>query len=208
MNARIGQGAEKGLTRTITAHDYRRMPWKNGGGETIEIAISPEGASLDDFDWRVSMARVETDGPFSKFPGVDRTLAILKGGGMRLSISAHLAIEATLVTEPLTFDAGADTEAQLLEGPVTDLNVMTRRSHFSHRLTRLALDRSMLVAVAACETLLIAWGDGLSVETEAGAATLDPGDALHGRGARSTWRVATYRPGHAYLVEIFSLSNK
>ena len=50
------------------------MPWKNGGGETAEIAVSPPGAALDDFDWRLSMARVETDGPFSAFPGIDRTL--------------------------------------------------------------------------------------------------------------------------------------
>ncbi|MDP1908248.1 MAG: HutD family protein, partial [Hyphomicrobium sp.] len=42
--------------RILRAKDYRRMPWKNGGGETTEIAISPEGAALDSFDWRVSMA--------------------------------------------------------------------------------------------------------------------------------------------------------
>ena len=61
----------------LTASSYRRMPWKNGGGETVEIAVSPEGAALSEFDWRISMATVATDGPFSIFPGIDRTLSIL-----------------------------------------------------------------------------------------------------------------------------------
>ncbi|MBV9975040.1 MAG: HutD family protein, partial [Hyphomicrobiales bacterium] len=60
--------------RVLRAGQHRRMPWKNGGGETTEIIASPEGAGLDEFDWRISMARVATDGPFSRFAGVDRTL--------------------------------------------------------------------------------------------------------------------------------------
>ena len=44
--------------------DYRRMRWKNGLGETAQIAISPDGAALDGFEWRISMAHVEADGPF------------------------------------------------------------------------------------------------------------------------------------------------
>ena len=70
--------------RILRAENYRRMRWKNGGGETAEIAVFPEGAGLDEFDWRISMARVEAGGPFSRFPGVDRTLSILEGEGMVL----------------------------------------------------------------------------------------------------------------------------
>ncbi|MDZ4369355.1 MAG: HutD family protein, partial [Afipia sp.] len=44
--------------RTLREADYRRMPWKNGGGETIEMMASPAGASFDTFDWRVSMAYI------------------------------------------------------------------------------------------------------------------------------------------------------
>jgi uncharacterized protein len=73
--------------RILRAENYRRMPWKNGGGLTAEIAVSPESAGLDDFDWRVSMARVEAGGPFSLFPGVDRTLSILEGEGEYCSTS-------------------------------------------------------------------------------------------------------------------------
>ena len=59
--------------RVLRAADYPRMPWKNGGGETAEILVEPAGAPLDSFDWRLSMARVAADGPFSLFPGVERT---------------------------------------------------------------------------------------------------------------------------------------
>ena len=75
--------------RILRASTYRRMPWKNGGGETTEIAVSPEGAGLDDFAWRISMARVDGDGPFSAFAGVDRTLSILEGEGLRLEIAGR-----------------------------------------------------------------------------------------------------------------------
>ena len=74
------------MSRLLRNADHRRMPWKNGGGETVEVIVHPEGASLSDFGWRVSMASVASDGPFSVFPGIDRTLAVLSGNGMALSI--------------------------------------------------------------------------------------------------------------------------
>ena len=63
--------------KIIRARDCRTTPWKNGGGSTTEIAVEPSGASLDTFAWRISVARVAADGPFSEFPGIDRTLAVL-----------------------------------------------------------------------------------------------------------------------------------
>jgi len=64
--------------------DYKTMPWKNGGGSTTELAVFPEGAGLDEFYWRLSMAQVSSDGAFSHFAQIDRTLAILTGQGLVL----------------------------------------------------------------------------------------------------------------------------
>src|SRR5258707_14720415 len=69
--------------RVLSPSDYRRMPWKNGGGHTHEIAAHPEGAGMAAFAWRVSIAEIAQDGPFSSFPGVDRTLVLLAGNGGR-----------------------------------------------------------------------------------------------------------------------------
>ena len=70
--------------RVLSPADYRRMPWKNGGGHTTEIAAEPPGAGTASFVWRVSVADIAQDGPFSAFPGIDRTLVLLSGRGMRL----------------------------------------------------------------------------------------------------------------------------
>jgi len=37
----------------LRARDLVRMPWKNGGGETMEIATYPPCAKLDNFEWRL-----------------------------------------------------------------------------------------------------------------------------------------------------------
>ena len=65
----------------LHAGDYRRMRWKNGAGWTSEILKSPDA---DDWNWRLSIAEIETDAPFSAFPGVERELVLLSGNGLRL----------------------------------------------------------------------------------------------------------------------------
>ena len=65
--------------RLLRAADRVAVPWKNGGGVTHDVIVSPAGATLDDFDWRISIAEIARSGPFSRFPGIDRTLAVLEG---------------------------------------------------------------------------------------------------------------------------------
>lgn len=122
--------------KILCASDHKRMPWKNGGGETVEIAVYPAGASTKDFDWRISMATVACDGPFSIFPNVDRTLSILSGAGMELTIDGCPPVTLDLDSEPYPFPADRPVFAALVSGVTTDLNVMTRRGRFSHRVIR------------------------------------------------------------------------
>ncbi len=105
------------------------MPWKNGGGVTREIACWPRGAGLDTFDWRVSIATIASDGPFSAFPGMDRVITLLEGGGAHLA-SDDGAIDHHLDTPwtPFAFAGEARIHARLLAGECADLNVMTRRA--------------------------------------------------------------------------------
>ena len=122
--------------RVIRAAEYHRMPWQNGGGETMEIAIGPPGAVLDRFDWRISLARIDSDGPFSIFPGIDRTLSVVSGAGLKLAIDTNAAVPLMPGSEPFTFSGDAAVRSSLIAGSVTDLNVMTRRGFFRHRVTK------------------------------------------------------------------------
>ena len=122
--------------QVLKAGDYRRMAWKNGGGQTAEIAVSPPGAGLGDFDWRISMATVARDGPFSSFPGIDRTLTILSGGGIILQGPAADEVTLSRHSAPFSFAADDAVSAVLVDGAIVDLNVMTRRGRMQHRVER------------------------------------------------------------------------
>lgn len=101
-------------------------PWKNGGGETAEITVSPPGADFETFDWRISTAIVAASGPFSTFPGVDRVLTVLEDGAMVLTIGAqdHL-LDST--SAPFVFPGDLSAAAQLTDKALLDFNVMVRR---------------------------------------------------------------------------------
>ncbi|AZO78882.1 MULTISPECIES: HutD family protein [unclassified Bosea (in: a-proteobacteria)] len=137
--------------RIIRAADCLVMPWKNGGGTTTEIAVAPEGASLDDFDWRISMAHVGQDGPFSSFPGIDRTLSVLTGAGITLVFGDGERVRLDRTSAPYPFAADRAVDGLLASGPIDDLNVMSRRGRWRHRVERLSGAGSL----SAAEGLLV-----------------------------------------------------
>lgn len=163
--------------RILRAADYRVMPWKNGGGTTTEIAVSPDGAGLDGFDWRVSMARVEGSGPFSSFTGIDRTLSVLDGEGVVLDVAGQPVVRLTPASAPFAFPADLPASAALIAGPITDLNVMTRRGHTRHSVERLAISRPVDIATRAGSTFIVCH-KGEAVFPEAGSIRLGPLDTL------------------------------
>ena len=150
------------------------MPWKNGGGETTEIAVSPAAAGLDDFEWRISMALVKDDGPFSVFPGIDRTLSILDGNGMRLTIDGKPAA-LTKASPPLSFAADLATNAVLIDGAITDLNVMSRRTAYRHQVERLDLNGEVTLASGAAVVAVLCDTGAVAITTP-GQANLGPRD--------------------------------
>ncbi|HEX8048986.1 HutD family protein [Rhizobium sp.] len=187
--------------RILRASDYKRMPWKNGGGETVEITVSPEGAGLADFDWRVSMATVATDGPFSVFPGIDRTLSILEGEGMTLFIEGHEPVLLTQESDPLPFAADAPTSATLVDGAITDLNVMTRRGRYVHSVKRRAVDGRMELQLHTGIALLLCDQGSLRIDDSGESFSLSARDcAVIGEtGGR---RIVLSGSAGAFLIEI------
>lgn len=162
----------------LKAADQRVMPWKNGLGSTTEIAVSPRDAGVDAFEWRVSAAVVAADGPFSGFAGVDRTLSILSGEGLRLFVGNAQGVTLTQETAPFSFAADVPTTADLLGGRITDLNVMTRRGTWRHSVERLVVDGELSVSASAAVTLFYSPGGGVRVAGEGGDKDLGAGDAV------------------------------
>lgn len=152
----------------LPASQRAAQPWKNGGGVTREVAAQPPGAGMDGFDWRVSIADVGTDGPFSLFPDIDRTLTILSGGGIALDIDG--GAHDLLPGRPFAFPGDRPASATLLGGPVTDLNVMSRRGTVSHQVTALSAGRILPV-----EEGVLVWISGIG---HVGGHAMGPLDAI------------------------------
>ena len=103
--------------------EQTNVPWKNGGGMTRALLCWPPGASLTDFRWRLSVATIARNGPFSVFPGYRRSLVLLEGEGMDLDFGdrqqrvdpAHPRID---------FAGEARLDCRLLNGPTVDFNLM------------------------------------------------------------------------------------
>ncbi len=164
--------------RILRSSDYQRMPWKNGGGVTAEIwkAVGPDGAML----WRLSIADVASDGPFSAFPGIDRWITVIEGKGMELRIADLGTRRVERQFEPLAFSGDVKTDCRLINGPIRDFNFMVARAHGRGDLQIVALSagetRSLDPSIAALHVLdgavelqgtLLATGDSWVAETAA-----------------------------------------
>ncbi|HEY2178385.1 MAG TPA: HutD family protein [Caulobacteraceae bacterium] len=174
-------------------------PWKNGGGVTFQIAMSPEGADLAAFDWRVSVARVEAGGPFSRFEGVDRLMLVLDG---RLELD--FAGERLLLDETSSaavFPGEAEVSALTPTAPVTDLNLMVRRGAFMASLARRAISGS--AAVVCQDTTLILGPSPLRLVVGPERRELAPGDVLRIDAARgAVARLNPQEPGDVIVAHI------
>lgn len=136
------------------AADRPAEPWRNGGGVTREVARYPaEPDRLADFDWRVSLAEVERDGPFSAFADVDRVIVLVDGAAMTLTVDG--VRHQLRRHQPFAFDGGRPTSVHLPAGPTRDLNVMTARGRFRATVDVLEVGPGGPVVVRPGDPLLL-----------------------------------------------------
>lgn len=128
-------------SRVIAANEYRRERWKNGVGWTREIVRVPD---REDWDWRLSIAEIEQDAPFSLFPGIDRELVLLRGNGLRLSFEDGDVWELQPPHDRLRFEGERKLTGELLDGPTHDFNLMWRRDRMAAELLHRPLVGPML----------------------------------------------------------------
>ncbi len=155
--------------------DLVPTPWKNGGGVTRELAVWPPGAGFGDFDWRVSLATVEAGGPFSVFPGVDRTLGVIEGA-LTLTIEDGTPVTLAPTSAPARFAGEVKVVAAPPGRPVTDFNVMTRRGRMTATLDRLT-DGGAVNLSSTGWTLIVAC-DRTDLVIDGGSVVLERFDAL------------------------------
>jgi environmental stress-induced protein Ves len=172
------------MIRIVRRSSYTAAPWKNGGGVTHEaIRVPPTGAP---FLWRVSVAHIESSGPFSDFSGYERKMVLLEGRGLDLKFGDGRLRELRQVGDWVEFDGATSTHCALLDGPCVDLNLMTSKSLMTSARVE-PLSESSIVSASQGETILIfgleaplllAGGTGESARLEPwDLAVLSQGDA-------------------------------
>jgi environmental stress-induced protein Ves len=138
-----------GPSRILPASSYRRMRWKNGAGWTSEILKVHRGDERDtnDWDWRLSIAEIETDAPFSAFPGVERELVLLSGNGLRLRFEDGSGHDLLPPHDRLRFAGERTAFGELIDGPTRDFNLMWKRDRCSAQLWHRPLVGTMVMFV-------------------------------------------------------------
>ncbi|MGE0579153.1 HutD/Ves family protein [Reyranella sp.] len=117
--------------RRLSPRDYRRTPWKNGGGITTDIAHDGEV-------WRFSRTPITTPAPFSDYAGFDRIQVLVSGRGLVLE-TPDGEIDVRTPFRPVRFAGELAIVSRLEAGPVEVLNLLGDRS-------RVALDLAVLTA--------------------------------------------------------------
>jgi uncharacterized protein len=186
--------------RVLLSESYAAMPWKNGGGITREIARS-EG---DTPAWRISLATIDRDGPFSAFPGYGRTIVPLEGAGFTLVFGDAPVSEVTLDRryEPYVFDGERRVDCRLIAGPSRDLNVMTRRETWSHTVTRLRIPAERIRVDAAAPCFLFVLEGSVRVAGAEQTLDLRANDTLSCPAASYFEASATAAGAQALLIEL------
>lgn len=159
------------VLRVLPLDRQPRVPWRNGGGETREVCAWPPGAGLDDFVWRASVATLERDGPFSRFPGIVRTAVLLDGAGLRL-VAGTAVVQLAAPFAQATFDGALPWGCELREGAVQLFNVMVR-SDMTARV--LASERSLVLPPTRFCVIYAARGR-IEVDTGTQSIALGEGD--------------------------------
>lgn len=144
------------ITLLEPAH-YRRTPWKNGGGTTIDIAEQGDV-------WRFGRTPITAPGSFSDYTGFDRAQVLVAGRGLVLR-TPDGEIDVSLPFKPVRFSGETPITSLLEAGPVEVVNLIGKRSDVT-------ID---LVVLNAGQTLQLAKGTHLAYAA-AGAVKVDGRD--------------------------------
>ena len=178
--------ADPGGVLVLAAADRVAMPWLNGDGVTSEVVARPVGGDPAAFDWRLSVATITGDNPFSGYPGVDRLL-------MPLSVQGLDLLDGGAPVHVRQYDvhrfAGENEVASFgVWAPTLCLNLMTRRARCTGSLLLTQVSSDWTVQAGDEEAVVLVVLDGFLHLGERRLTVLDA--VLVERGGRATVRGA------------------
>jgi len=152
---------------------FRRTPWKNGGGVTIDIADAyREGAAPGSWEgmiWRFGRTSIVAPGPFSDLTGYERLQLVIAGSGLVLETPAG-EIDLRSSFKPVRYDGGTPIVSRLENGPVDVMNLIADRALCENAFTGSCDGKP--VRIEPGHALLIKAGIALSLEAETGRAVV------------------------------------
>jgi uncharacterized protein len=119
----------------ITPAQYRRLPWKNGGGVSTDIATDAvTGGEV----WRFGRTPIPAPGPFSDYSGYDRVQVLIGGRGLVLD-GPDGEIDLRTPFRIVRYKGELPLVSRLEAGPVEVVNLIGLR-------TNVTVDMQMLDA--------------------------------------------------------------
>jgi environmental stress-induced protein Ves len=160
----------------VRADDVTPQPWPNGGGTTRELVRAA------DRSWRISLAEIVADGPFSVFAGQHRLLTVVEGPVLSLDVDGETHVVEP--QRPFAFPGDAEVVASVPEGPVRALNVIADPGVTAY-VTVLELGRSSVLPLADDQAAYVVKG------VDHGTLVVGPGEVA----GRCTVAVVTLERG-------------
>ncbi len=106
----------------LTPDQYRRMPWKNGGGVATDVATDSTGGEV----WRFGRTAIPVPGPFSDYTGYDRVQVVIGGRGLVLDVPDG-EIDLRTPFSVVRYKGELPLVSRLEAGPVEVVNLIGRR---------------------------------------------------------------------------------
>jgi uncharacterized protein len=189
--------------QVVRRSSFKQSRWKNGGGITHEAIRVP--ATGDPFLWRVSVAQIDSSGPFSDFAGYDRKMVLLRGRGIALTHGNGEHRELKNVGDCAEFAGAISTYCELLGGPCVDLNLMVSKSLRSTARVERLVDRLAASSSDGETTLIFGIESPLSLDSDSGETVrLEPWDlaVLSQGSARLNNMTPDQRSGAVFIATI------
>ncbi len=187
------------ILRAIPRSAQRYESWANGAGSTSVLLREPDG---EDWTVRVSIARVDHEGPFSDMPGTRRVLVPLDAA-MALRFPDGRELRAARF-DTLQFEGSPAPAGLLPEGSTRDFNLMLRGDARGEVWPRPLVDSMMLPAGEGLRWLVYLPSGRARMVAGRTTLALEPGEAALVAAGDGAGRVLVEGAGEIVLVKLYA----